>query len=68
MHERRSMLYKFAPGPITYANVAPDQVADSMEAAIGARLTPQQRALLLGPHAAQARPSHAALAAEVAKL
>jgi hypothetical protein len=30
-----------------------------------APLTPQQRALLLGPHAAGARPSHAALAAKL---
>ena len=67
-HERRSMLYKFAPGPITYGNIAQDQVADNMEAAIGASLTPQQRALLLGPHSAGPRPSHVALAEEAARL
>ena len=49
---------------ISYGNIAEHKIADDMEAQLkkngeDAALTQLQRQLLMGPHAAGARPAHA---------
>jgi ectoine hydroxylase-related dioxygenase (phytanoyl-CoA dioxygenase family) len=54
-HQRRSILYKYAPGPLTYSRVhVPQGVEEVLE-----EFTPQQRAVLEPPYRTQ-RPTLAA--------
>jgi ectoine hydroxylase-related dioxygenase (phytanoyl-CoA dioxygenase family) len=54
-HQRRSILYKYAPGPLTYARIyLPQGVEEVLE-----EFTPQQRAVLEPPYRTQ-RPTLAA--------
>ena len=60
------MLYKYSPGSISYGNIAEHKIADNMEAQLKLhdenwQLTALQRQMLLGPHTAGNRPSHAEL-------